>query len=95
MANKKNFYIPKIDDNDRNTAYNRNKSSNSPFEKFASSYSGYNVEDKNVFPYVKYNNNGSQYEDLKDKKYQKNMKIIKHLQEMLKISIPQIVYLHI
>ena len=66
MANKKNFYIPKIDDNDRNTAYNRNKSSNSPFEKFASSYSGYNVEDKNVFPYVKYNNNGSQYEDLKD-----------------------------
>lgn len=71
MANKKNFYIPKIDDNDRNTAYNRNKSSNSPFEKFASSYSGYNVEDKNVFPYVKYNNNGSQYEDLKDKKYQK------------------------
>ena len=43
MANKKNLYIPKIDDNDRNTAYNRNKSSNSPFEKFASSYSGYNV----------------------------------------------------
>lgn len=71
MANKKNFYIPRIEEKDHDTTRNRNRSGNSPFEKFASSYSGYNVEDKNVFPYVKYNNNGSQYEDLKDKKYQK------------------------
>lgn len=71
MSNKKNFYIPRIDDKEQNERVSRTKSTNSPFEKFASSYSGYNVEDKNVFPYVKYNNNGSQYEDLKDKKYQK------------------------
>lgn len=71
MSNKKNFYIPRIDDKEQSGRISRTKSSNSPFEKFASSYSGYNVEDKNVFPYVKYNNNGSQYEDLKDKKYQK------------------------
>lgn len=71
MSNKKNFYIPRIDDKEQSERISRTKSGNSPFEKFASSYSGYNVEDKNVFPYVKYNNNGSQYEDLKDKKYQK------------------------
>lgn len=71
MSNKKNFYIPRIDDKEQSERISRTKSSSSPFEKFASSYSGYNVEDKNVFPYVKYNNNGSQYEDLKDKKYQK------------------------
>lgn len=71
MSNKKNFYIPRIDDKEQSERISRTRSGNSPFEKFASSYSGYNVEDKNVFPYVKYNNNGSQYEDLKDKKYQK------------------------
>lgn len=71
MGNKKSFYIPRIDDKEQSERTSRTRSNNSPFEKFASSYSGYNVEDKNVFPYVKYNNNGSQYEDLKDKKYQK------------------------
>ena len=71
MSNKKEFYIPRIEENAKNNFESKSSSSSSPFEKFASSYSGYNVKDKNVFPYVKYSNNGAQYEDLKDKQYQK------------------------
>lgn len=71
MSNKKEFYIPRIEENAKNNFESKSNSSSSPFEKFASSYSGYNVKDKTVFPYVKYSNNGAQYEDLKDKQYQK------------------------
>lgn len=37
-------------------------------ENFVSPYYGRNVKDENVYPYVKYNNDGSQYESLRDRR---------------------------
>jgi len=72
MSNKRDFYIPRIEEsNEEVGTVTKARSNNSTYEKFASSFSGYNVKDDNVFPYVKYSNNGAQYEDLKDKQYQK------------------------
>ena len=72
MSNKRDFYIPRIEEsNEEVGTVTKARSNNSTYDKFASSFSGYNVKDDNVFPYVKYSNNGAQYEDLKDKQYQK------------------------
>ncbi|MDD2493207.1 MAG: DNA translocase FtsK [Bacilli bacterium] len=70
MKGKNGFYIAKIED--ETTKINKmtpSQEKKKKFERFASSYTGYNNEDKVVFPYVKYDNKGRQYEDLKEKKY--------------------------
>ena len=72
MSSKRDFYIPRIEENNEQVGtVTKPRSNSSTYDKFASSFSGYNVKDDNVFPYVKYSNNGAQYEDLKDKQYQK------------------------
>lgn len=74
MKEKRSFYIAKIEEENKpsNEGTIRIEEKKTKFEKFASSYSGYNNEDKIIYPYVKYNNKGRQYEDLKDKKYRKD-----------------------
>ncbi|MDD3172004.1 MAG: hypothetical protein PHO86_06760, partial [Bacilli bacterium] len=71
MKERTGFYIARIEDENKVTSQDANRTSEKKkqFEKFASSYTGYNNEDKVVFPYVKYDNKGRQYEDLKEKKY--------------------------
>ena len=70
MKGKNEFYIAKIED--ETTKINKSvapQDKKKKFERFVSSYTGYHNEDKIVFPYVKYDNKGRQYEDLKEKKY--------------------------
>ena len=70
MKGKNEFYIAKIED--ETTKINKTvapQEKKKKFERFVSSYTGYHNEDKIVFPYVKYDNKGRQYEDLKEKKY--------------------------
>lgn len=70
MKGKNEFYIARIED--ETTKINKAvtpQEKKKKFDRFASSYTGYHNEDKVVFPYVKYDNKGRQYEDLKDKKY--------------------------
>lgn len=70
MKGKNDFYIARIEDEvtsiKKGPAPEEKKKK---FERFASSYTGYNNEDKIVFPYVQYDNKGRQYDDLKEKKY--------------------------
>ena len=55
MKERTGFYIAKIEDENKATSQDDNRTSEKKkqFEKFASSYTGYNNEDKIVFPYVK------------------------------------------
>lgn len=70
MKGKNEFYIARIEDETTKTSKaTASQEKKKKFERFVSSYTGYHNEDKVVFPYVKYDNKGRQYEDLKDKKY--------------------------
>ncbi|MDD4076723.1 MAG: DNA translocase FtsK [Bacilli bacterium] len=65
---RKNFYIAKINEDTNQEKVKNNQKEEKKFkpEPFVSSYTGYNVKDKPSFPYIKWNNRGSQYEGLRD-----------------------------
>lgn len=67
---RKNFYIARIDKEIEKETKEQNKSEDQKFrpEPFVSTISGYNVKDKPSFPYIKWNNRGSQYEGLRDRR---------------------------
>lgn len=64
--NKKNFYIPRIEGEMQQNSQREEKKYRP--EGYVSSISGYNVKNEDVFPYVKYENKGLQYEIFRDKK---------------------------
>jgi len=54
MSNKRDFYIPRIEEsNEEVGTVTKARSNNSTYEKFASSFSEYNVKDDNVLQNVK------------------------------------------
>lgn len=64
---RKSFYIAKIDEenNASKSLDNKQKSpSESKVEGFVSPYYGRKVKDKTTFPYIKYGNQGLQYQGL-------------------------------
>lgn len=67
---RKNFYIARIDKEVEKGKPNEEKPEEAKFrpEPFVSTISGYNVKDKPSFPFIKWNNRGSQYEGLRDKR---------------------------
>ena len=69
MVDKKNFYIPQIEEEEKESKVVENK----PKEKdryipdqFVSPISGRNVKDEVSFPSVSYNNGGKQYDSFRD-----------------------------
>lgn len=71
---KKSFYIPRVGEDKQSQPKPRieikEEAEERKFvaENFVSPYYGRNVKDENVYPYVKFDNDGSQYESLRDRR---------------------------
>ncbi len=76
-SNRKNFFIPKIEDQDTAEIKNKEKDKKS----FVSPISGRNVKDNPSFPYVQYGNKGLQYEAFRDNKTDNSEEIDKRFKE--------------
>lgn len=75
--NRKNFYIPRIEEEENKPQEKTQTEKKFQPESFVSPISGHNVKDKDVFPYVKYGNKGYQYESLRDKKIFSDEELLK------------------
>ena len=76
-SNKKNFFIPKIEEQDETEINKAEKTKKS----FISPISGRNVKDNQSFPFVQYGNKGLQYEAFRDTKTDNSEEINKRFKD--------------